>query len=475
MRQLTPRKEKTDSFEDTNSGDVRNKMVSFGKANWKVIVFVTTAFVVALLGFRIFQNFSKPIKDDGDQAVLTVAVEPVAMKSIHRTLKLSGTVWAWDPLTVGSEVGGLRIESVNVEEGDIVKKGDVLARLNSAVIGAQLQREKARLKRTLINLEKTKQPNRPMDINRIKAIVAQASAVVSQEEANVVRAKANLRNARLSTVRYRALKKEGAVSTEDLDNKETQEATADADHHNALERLEAARFAKTQATENLKLALEGGMKHDIDMAHADIAETQASVKQLEAQLAQTVIRAPSSGLVTKRLAHIGDVTMANEDLFQMVRDNRFEIRAPVPEQDLKSLRPGQQVKFEGAGCDNLCGRIREISPLVDSNSRLATVRVDIIYDARSGVRPGMFVNGIVDLGEVNALVIPSVSVIDKDGRKIAFVLDKTRAFSRELKLGERSGNYIEVESGLQSGEEVVTTGSGFLKDGDIVRLEKKGQ
>ncbi|MBX9666624.1 MAG: efflux RND transporter periplasmic adaptor subunit [Candidatus Obscuribacterales bacterium] len=450
-------------------------MVSFGKANWKVLLLVTTIVVVVLLGIRIFQNFSKPIKDDGDQAVLTVAVEPIVMKPVHRTLKLSGTVWAWDPLTIGAEVGGLRIESVTIEEGDNVQKGEVLARLNSSVINAQLLREKARLKRALINLDKTKQPNRPMDINRIKAIVAQASAVVSQEEANVVRAKANLRNARLSTVRYRALRKEGAVSTEDLDNRETQEATADADHRNALERLEAALFAKTQATENLKLALEGGMKQDIDMAHADIAETQASVKQLEAQLAQTVIRAPASGLITKRLAHIGDVTAANEDLFHMVRDNRFEIRAQVPEQDLRSLSRGQQVKFEGAGCDNLLGKIREISPLVDANTRLATVRVDIIYDARSGVRPGMFVSGLVDLGEVTALVVPSISVIDKDGRKIAYVLDKDRAFSRELKLGERAGNFIEVTEGLRPGEEVVTTGSGFLKDGDIVRLEKKGQ
>jgi HlyD family secretion protein len=468
MVQQIPRTEETNTIATDNG--LRNQMTSFGKKNWKIIAIIVALLLCTALGIRIFQNFSKPIKDDGDEAVLTVTVEGADQRPVHRTLKLAGTVWAWDPLTIGAEVGGLRIETVNVEEGDIVKKGQVLATLNSSVIRAQLEKERAKFQRAKINLQKTKQPNRPMDINRIKAIVAQATAVVSQEDANVVRAKANLRNAKLSSARYRSLKKDGAVSTEDLDNKETAEATAEADYHNALQRLEAAQFAKTQATENLKLALEGGMQHDIDMAHADIAEMQASVKQLEAQVAQTIIKAPANGLITKRLAHIGDVTMANEDLFQMVRDNRYEVRAQVPEQDLTTLRKGQTVKFQGAAGEDMVGTIREISPLVDNNSRLATVRIDIPYDPQSGWRPGMFVSGQVDLGEFSALVVPSPAVVDKDGRKIVYVLDNKRVFSREVKTGERAGDFVEIKSGLKPGEQVVITGSGFLKDGDPVRL-----
>jgi len=474
MVQQIPRTE-VESTETSNNGGLRGNMESFGKRHWKLISIVLGVAICAFLGLRVFQNFSKPIKDDGDKAVLTVTVADADQKPVHRTLKLAGTVWAWDPLTVGAEVGGLRIDTVNVEEGDIVKKGQVLATLNSSVIRAQLEKERAKLQRAKINLEKTKQPNRPMDINRIKAVVAQATAVVSQEEANIVRAKANLRNAQLSSARYKELKKQGAVSTEDLDNRETAETTAQADYRNAVQKLEAVRFAKTQAEENLKLALEGGMQHDIDMASADIAETKASVQQLEAQVAQTIIRAPSHGLITKRLAHIGDVTMANEDLFQMVRDNRYEVRAQVPEQDLKSLKPGQPVQFKGAAGEDMIGKIREISPLVDTNTRLATARIDIPYDPQSGWRPGMFVSGLVDLGEVEALVVPAQSVVDKDGRKIVFVLDNDRAFSREVKVGERAGDFVEIQSGLKQHEKVVTTGSGFLKDGDIVRLGEKAE
>jgi HlyD family secretion protein len=468
MVQQIPRTDETEN--KTVKNGMGSQMSSFGKKNWKPIVIVVSLIACTALGIRIFQNFSKPIKDDGDKAVLTVTVEDASKRAIHQTLKLAGTVWAWDPLTIGAEVGGLRIDDVTVEEGDIVRKGQILAKLNSSVIRAQLEKERARLQHARINLEKTKQPNRPMDINRIKAIVAQATAIVSQEEANVVRAQANLKNAKLSSARYKILKKDGAVSTEDLDNKETAAATAEADYRNAVQKLEAARFAKTQATENLKLALEGGMQHDIDMASVDILETEASVKQLEAQVAQTIIKAPASGLITKRLAHIGDVTMANEDLFQMVRDNRFEVRAQVPEQDLHRLKSGQIVEFQGAAGEKMIGKIREISPLVDSNSRLATVRIDIPYDPESGWRPGMFVSGKVDLGAVQALVVPAPAVVDKDGRKIVYIFEDRRVFSREVKTGERSGNFVEIESGIRPGEKVVTTGSGFLKDGDQVRI-----
>ncbi len=471
MPQLIHRTEEKEAIEIEPNEGSKTRMPNYFRTHWKLISIVVSLAIVTALGIRIYQNFSKPIKDDGDKAVLTVTVETVGIKAVHRTLKLAGTVFAWDPLTIGAEAGGLRIDHVNVEEGDLVKKGQVLATLNSSVIRAQLERERAKLKRALINLEKTKQPNRPMDINRIKAILAQASAIVSQEESNVIRAKANLRNAKLSSARYKELRKEGAVSAEDLDNRETSETTADAEYRNALQKLEAARFAQTQASENLKLALEGGMQHDIDMAGADIEETRASVAQLEAQVAQTIIKAPTAGLITKRLAHIGDVTMANEDLFQMVRDNRYEVRALVPEQDVAFLRSKQTVKFIGAAGETMNGVIREISPTVETNTRLATARIDIPYDPKSGWRPGMFVSGIVDLGELNALVVPGPSVVDKDGRKIVYVLEnKNQVFSREVKTGEHAGELVEIKSGVKAGEQVVTTGSGFLKDGDTVRV-----
>ncbi len=478
MRELIPKRQDrskaaVNPTTDTTYGEAPGgASPSWYTNKWVLVSIVASVILVGWLGMRIWQNVFKPIKSDVDQAVLTVMVQPAQRMQIHRHLKLSGSVWAWDPLTIGAEIGGLRIAAVNVEEGDVVKKGQVLATLNSSVIKAQLERQQARLNRAEISLEKTKQPNRPMDINRLKAVVQQTAAVVSQEQSNLVHAKANLKNAFASAERYKVLSAEGAVSQEDFDNKTMLKDTAEADFHAAEKRLSAAMFLKIQAEENLKLALEGGMKQDIQIAGADLRETQANINELKAQLEQTIIRAPSDGLIVKRLAHIGDISVANKELFQMVRDSRFEVRAQVPEQDLPKIKPGQVVEFQCAatGSKRLPGRVREISPLIDTATRLATVRIDL--PCERGWLPGTFASGLVDLGQVDALVVPAPSVIDRDGRKMVFVLDGKRVFAREIKVGERVGDLVEVWSGIAAGEPVVITGSGFLKDGDPVRISE---
>lgn len=461
-----------DSTTASTAGNGRSRgLIQMVMSKWQFIAVVSILALAALVAVRLGQStFLRKAASSVDQAVLTVAVTPVASTKMHRHLKINGTVWAWDPLTIGSEIGGLRIATVPVEEGDTVSKGQVLATLNSSLLVAQLEKERALLERARVNVEKTKQPNRPMDLARLKAAVAQSTAEVAQKEAGVVRAKASLRNAQVNTDRYKALRSEGAVSAMDLDNKVMMQETAEADLRTANQSLVAARFIKDQAVERLKLAEEGGMREDIDMARAELAEKTATVKHIEAQLSQTVIKAPTHGLIVKRLAHIGDITVANEDLFQMVRENRFEVRAQVPEQDLAVLAPGQKVEFTSAASrgQSLVGTIREISPLVDSDTRLATVRIDIPY--QKGYLPGMFVSGITDLGEVSTLAAPRTAVIDKDGRKIVYVLEGDKVFSRVVKTGETTNDYLEILSGVKAGEQVVTRGGGFLKDGDIVRV-----
>lgn len=479
IRNKTPLSHDTATQQDsTASGtasDGRSRgFIQMVMKKWQLIAVVAMVALVVLVAVRLGQNtIFRSAQSSADQAVLTVAVEPVALTKLHRHLKVNGTVWAWDPLTIGSEIGGLRIATVPVEEGDVVNKGQVLATLNSSLLQAQLEKEQALLERARVNVEKQKQPNRPMDLARLKAAVAQSTAEVAQKEAGVLRARAALKNAEVNTARYKALRAEGAVSAMDLDNKVMMEETAHADLRTAQESLVAAKFIKDQAVERLKLAQEGGMAEDIDMARSELAEKQATVKHIQAQLSQTVIKAPTHGLIVKRLAHIGDITVANEDMFQMVRENRFEVRAQIPEQDLSVLKPGQKVEFSSAasGGAKIIGTIREISPLVDSDTRLATARIDIPYE--KGYLPGMFVSGVTDLGEVTAVAVPSTAVLDKDGRKIVYVLQGNKVFSHVVKVGESTNNYLEILSGVEPGDQVVVRGGGFLKDGDIVRVAQE--
>lgn len=474
MKQLTKKEKKEEPFETQKKDWVGLfiEKVTTSKKMQGVLVLIAIA-LIAALGVRIYTNLKGPDGDGGNQPVLTVAIQQAELRVLDRHLRITGSISARDPLTIGAEVGGLKVESVLAEEGDFVKSGQVLATLNSSLLEAELEREQARLTRARASLDKTIQPNRKMDIARLEFAVEHSEAVISQEEANIARARANLLNAQHATSRYSALRKDGAVSAEDLDNRETSEKTAQADLSNAQQKLKAAKFMKSQAREQLKLALEGGSLEDVGMARASVKETEATIAHIRAQLAQTRIKAPTGGWIVERKVQVGDTSQINQYLFQIVKNNQLEVRAEIPEQDLSIIKPGQKVIFASTARpdETITGTIREISPLVDRETRMARARIDIPFD-RTWL-PGMFVSGIVDLGKSKTLTVPSLSVIDKDGRKIVFTLEADKVYSRTLKVGERSGDYVEVLKGLMPGEKVVTAGGGFLKDGDLVRVGKE--
>jgi HlyD family secretion protein len=438
----------------------------------RIGIWVACALVVlALVGFGI-SKMLKPAEENKKSPVLTVAVAPVSTITAERQMDVSGTVSAADPIIIGSEATGLRIETVNVEEGDFVRKGQVLATLNSSILRAQLAREKARLKQFEANFAKARQPNRTYEITSIKAAYDQAQSMVSQEEWNIAKAEANLNNARTFATRYTALAKQGAVSDQDADNKTAAQLVAEAELRNAHHRLQAAKSAARMAKERMDMFVEGGRQEDIQAAAATVEEIKANIQAIEGQINQTIIRAPSDGMIVKRDAHIGEIGTGIQikSLFNMIRDNRLEVRAQVPETDLPRLHEGQQVVFTGPDGKQFTGVLRIITPQVDVDTRLATLRIEVPFS--KDLRPGIFVHGKVKLAADNIVVIPTKAAVSRDDYTLVFTLEGDHVIQHSVKLGDRFGEKVEVLSGVKLGEPVVVTGAGFLKDGDLVRVSQ---
>jgi HlyD family secretion protein len=441
-----------------------------GRRGW--IIAAVAAVLVLVVGFVGAKMLFGNKEDDSTKkaAVLTVDTTPVATITAERSLEVSGAIWAAEPISIGSEIMGLRVVSVNAEEGQFVRKGQVLATLNSSILRAQLAREEARLKSMMASYSKAKQPNRTYEISAIKSAYEQAKAVISQEEANIRRAKANLTNAQAFSRRFTLLAKQGAVSDQDAETRQANELVAEAELHNAEQRLEAAKAAALQAKERMDMFVVGGRQEDVEMAAANVAETQANIQQIQSQIDQTIIRAPAHGLITKRDVHVGEIgnTMQMRALFQMVADNKLEVRAQVPETDLPRLHEGQSVTFTGPGEKTFDGHISIIVPQVDPDTRLATLRIAIPFSR--DYHPGMFVHGKVKLAAEQVTAIPTKAVVSRDDYNFVFTLDGDKVMARNVRLGDRFGEMIEVTSGLKLGEPVVVSGAGFLKDGDIVRV-----
>ncbi len=251
-------------------------------------------------------------------------------------------------------------------------------------------------------------------------------ADLRQIEASVAEAAAN-------AARTRSVQASGALSAQQINQYLTAERTAQA-------RLEAQRAA-------------------------------ARVQQL--RLKQTQVLAPDHGVISSRSATVGAVLPAGQELFRMIRQGRLEWRAEVQAADLAKLKPGMPVRValsgdSGAG-NAIAGTLRIVAPTVDAQTRNGLVYVDL--PAGSSARAGMFARGEFQLGVGSGLTLPQSAVVLRDGFSYALRVEPDSKV-REVKLsvGRLVGDRIEITGGLDAKARVVTSGGGFLSDGDTVRV-----
>lgn len=343
----------------------------------------------AMLLFRAKPPAAAPVG-----SVLTVSVVPVEHVRLADALLVNGSLSPWEDLSIGSEAAGLAITRIEVEEGDWVRAGQPLAKLDDALLQAQLR----------------------------------------QADAQIARSEAMLRIGDSDVRRAEELLKTSAIS---IQAAEQRQATAQA-------------------------------------ARADLALAQAQRAALVAQIDRTEIRAPADGYISKRTARLGRVVNTGDELFREVRDGILELDAEVPDRLLARCRAGQTVRIKGADDGELTGRVRAVAPLVDTTSRNGIVHVRFPRSDR--LRPGMFVTAELILGELETLAVPENAVLVKDGRPLVFLLAAgSHAALRPVETGPRIDGKVAIRTGLSEGEQVVTAGAGFLRDGDLVRVAELPQ
>jgi HlyD family secretion protein len=404
--------------------------------------------------------------------VVTVSVSVPHSSEVQDLLTATGTVAAVNPMSVGPEIGGLRIESIDTEEGRRVSKGQVLATLNRATLEAQMAQAQARYQGSVAQQSKAVQPNRPQDILSLRAALSQAQANEAQEGANVRQSQANLAYARQTAQRYTEVRDEGFVTAQEAQDHSIDVARARDSLDAARHRLSAARYSTEQSAQRLALALAGGRREDVQNAEANTGEMRANIQLLQAQLDQTVIRAPDAGLVTQRDAHIGDIVSPTKTLFNIARKGELEIKAQVPEADLQKIKIGDVASVK-IGQTRLSGKVWTVSPSVDSSTRLGTARILLeLGGSHRRVLPGMFASVSMNLGHHLALLVPSGAVLGESDDHYSFVLGTGYKVRRvKVEVGARTDDSVEIRSGIRAEDQVVVKGAGFLSDGDAVSLD----
>jgi HlyD family secretion protein len=205
-------------------------------------------------------------------------------------------------------------------------------------------------------------------------------------------------------------------------------------------------------------------------AAVEAAKADAEAARMRLQFA--TVKAPDEGLITSRNVTVGQLAQAGNEMLRLLRQNRVEWRGEVPEQSLPSLQVGQVVKITSVDGREHGGTIRVVSPTVDPVTHNGLVYVDV--EADTALRPGMFARGRIEYTASEALLVPVDALVSSDGYSYVFIVQSDRTVRRQMiQTGAIQGESIEVIGGLEPGANIVTSGAGFLKDGDLVNVVER--
>lgn len=216
------------------------------------------------------------------------------------------------------------------------------------------------------------------------------------------------------------------------------------------------------------------VKTEADSATSEVKRLAAQVSLAGKELGDTLIRAPFSGFISRRLVDPGAFVSQGQLLATMYQTDPLEISFMVPEKYTAKVEHGQEVRVEVSAYpeERFMGKVTFLSPLVDESTRNFEVKASI-DNPENMLRPGSFASAVLILGYRDAsMVIPERTLVATRDGYLVFVLDKEkeRVESRQVRTGARRPGIVEILEGLAPGELVVVAGHMNLNDGMRVRV-----
>jgi HlyD family secretion protein len=209
-------------------------------------------------------------------------------------------------------------------------------------------------------------------------------------------------------------------------------------------------------------------------AQAKVKAARAQVRDARNKLAQTIILAPTDGIVLTRTAEVGQIAVPGSTvLFHLARDAEIEMRGQVAERDVPRLALGQNatVRLDGMP-KSFTGTIWQIGAIIDAGTRQGTVRIGLPAD--QSLRPGCFARADIEVGSTTGVLLPQTAVLsDENGSYVLVVGSDNKLERRGVTVGGARSEGLLVSQGLSGSERVVAIAGAFLRTGEIVAIAGK--
>ncbi len=372
----------------------------------------------------------KPKSAAAKPKVKLVAVE---QQQQRRAVEAVGSLFAHDEVTVSSEAEG-RVEQVLVDVGDRVARGQVLARVSPVELQLTVEQQQAALRQSRARLGLGEKDGELKDV---------------RDAAEVKKAAADLADAEQRYKRAQSLLETGVIARQVFDEAEAKHKAAKATYDLAA-----------QQVENLR---------------ASMQQTQATLNLASKRLRDTAIRAPFAGHIKSREVTVGQYLKVQTPVVTIVNVDPLRVRLAVPEKMSPWVRVGRDVKLtlEAFPGREFNGRVSRINPAVDEKTRTFEIEA-LVANPRGELKPGSFVKSTIQSDKVDSiLTIPYNAAAYLFGVYKVFVVEGARIKEREVKLGDRLGDRVEILEGLQATDQLaIAEGNVPLKEGMEVEVEQ---
>ncbi len=410
-----------------------------------MVIFSAVILAAVVKNFNSAPNSKESAAKESELGI-PIELETVVKGNLTQTINYVGTIEPKSSTTISPTIAG-QIVQVYIEEGSIVKYGDILIKIDDSQLRASL--ETAQKKYETLNTNYNYLVNEINDFYETNPLIKQLETAKSNYEF-LISEKDN----------YKSLYEEGAIPKTTYDKLEQET-------NNAYFKLEELKATIQNSYDKLV--------HEKDIAAKQTEELNSSINELKVKIDDTIIKSPISGVVKMLEGDVGDLAVIGKPLVAIDDNKQLIVKVNVSERDINRISVGSNALLKINGLENeINTAVSKIVPNVNPNTRIGLIELGPIQNEKSTmIFSGNSAEVEVIISEaIDKLIIPKNSIKNLNGKDMVYLFEGALVKETEIKTGITVGVSTEVISGLKEGDKIATTNLSKLYENAAVYVFK---
>ncbi len=420
--------------------------------------------LLSLITYSIVTRIIKNSRNQNKEVIATpVIVEKPEIKTMEKVYTFTGNLKPKETVTILSKIPG-KIERIFVKEGERVREGQIVAKIEDDVVKLQLKQALAAFKAAEAQYQKAVKGVRKEELENAEALVKQAEDDFKTAQENFKRVK--------------TLYKAGTIPKAKYEETENQ--------------LRDAKTKLDNAKRKLKMMREQTSKEEIEMARSNMEAMKARYELAKLQLDYTRITTPISGTVAHIFVTEDNMVNQTMPIMAIIRENPILAEINVPEKYYREIAEKKnkiEVRIKPTSLPENAmfkGKITKISSVIDPASRTFTVEAEINNDSGK-LLAGMFIEADLVVEKIShALTVAQTAIVTRNGKTGVFIAKTLADKKNGKKINGEIAEFVPVTPGIVQGERVqilnrnitedtriITDGNSFLENGQTIREVKE--